>query len=90
MLHIMILIFIFAGKYTDYKTECSSYHAENTFLCMRLNLRGLTPSETGMNDRQGTRNVKNTTEKIHPISVRNKVMPNSPFYFSFCKTFFTF
>jgi hypothetical protein len=51
MLHIMILIFIFAGKYTDYKAECSSYHAENTFLCMRLHPRGLTPSTTGMDDR---------------------------------------
>ena len=88
MLHIMILIFIFAGKYTDYKAECSSYHAENTFLCMRLNPRGLTPSETGMNDRQGTRKVKNTTEKIHLISVRNKVMLNSPFLFYLIKGLF--
>jgi len=88
MLRIMILIFIFAGKYTDYKAECSSYHAEITFLCMRLNPRGLTPSETGKNDRQGTRNVKNTTEKIHLISVRNKVMPNSPFFISLAARFF--
>ena len=48
----MILIFIFAGKYTDYKAECSSHHAEGTLLCMRLNPRGLTPSTTGMNDGQ--------------------------------------
>jgi hypothetical protein len=90
MLHIMILIFIFAGKYTDYKTECSSYHAENTFLCMRLNPRGLTPSETGMNDRQGTRNVKNTIEKIHLISVRNKTTPNSLFLFYHFSRLFKF
>ena len=52
MLQIMIILFIFAGKYSHYKAECSSYHAENTFLCMRQNPRGLTPSETGMDDRQ--------------------------------------
>ncbi len=47
----MLLLIIVAGKYTNYKTECSSQHAENTFLCMRLNPRGLTPSTTGMDDR---------------------------------------
>ena len=51
MLQIMVILFIFAGKYSHYKAECSSHHAENTFLCMRLNLRGLTPSTTGMDDR---------------------------------------
>ena len=51
MLQIMFIIFIFVGKYSHYKAECSSHHAENTFLCMRLNPRGLTPSETGMDDR---------------------------------------
>jgi hypothetical protein len=53
MLQIMILLFIFVGKYSHYEAECSSHHAENTFLCMRLNPRGLTPSETGMDDRYG-------------------------------------
>ena len=52
MLHIMRIIFVVAGKYTNYKAECSSHHAENTFLCMRLNPRGLTPSKTEMDDRQ--------------------------------------
>ena len=52
MLQIMLLLFLFAGKYTNFKAECSSHHAENTFLCMRLNPRGLTPSMTGMDDRQ--------------------------------------
>ena len=52
MLHIMHIIFVVAGKYTNYKAECSSHHAENTFLCMRLNPRGLTPSKTGMDDKQ--------------------------------------
>jgi hypothetical protein len=52
MLQLMLMIFIMAGKLADYKAECSSHHAENTFLCMRLNPRGLTPSETGMDDRQ--------------------------------------
>ena len=53
MLQVMLIIFIVTGKYTDYKTECSSQHVENTFLCMRLHPRGLTPSETGMDDRHG-------------------------------------
>ena len=92
MLQIMILIFIFAGKYTNYKAECSSHHAENTFLCMRLNPRGLTPSETGMNDRQGTRKVKNTfedsTEKIHPISVRKSLYLTLFFYSHLLQDFF--
>jgi len=44
-------IFIIVGNYTSYKAECSSHHAENTFLCMRQNLRGPTPSTTEMNDR---------------------------------------
>jgi hypothetical protein len=48
----MVLLFLFAGKCTGYKAECSLHHAESTFLCMRLNLRGPTPSKTGMDDRQ--------------------------------------
>ena len=48
----MIILFIFVGKYSHYKSDCSSHHVENTFLCMRLNPRGPTPSMTGMNDRQ--------------------------------------
>ena len=51
MFSFMVLIFLFAGKYTNYKTECSSHHAENTFLCMRLTPRGLTPSMKEMDDR---------------------------------------
>ena len=51
MICIMLLLFIVAGQYANYKTECSSQHAENTFLCMRLHPRGLTPSTTGMDDR---------------------------------------
>ena len=39
------------GKYMNYKADCSSHHAESTFLYMRQNPRGLTPSTTGMNDR---------------------------------------
>ena len=53
MLQLMFLIFLFSYKYSHYKSECSSQYAENTFLCMRLHPRGLTPSETGMNDRYG-------------------------------------
>jgi mevalonate kinase len=52
-------MFIVAGTYTDYKAECSSHYAENTFLCMRLTPRGLTPQMTGMDDRYGTRKVRN-------------------------------
>ena len=51
MICIMLLLFIVAGQYANYKTECSSHHAENTFLCMRLNPRGLTPSMKEMDDR---------------------------------------
>ena len=57
----MVLLSLFADKYTGYKAECSSHHAKNTFLCMRLNLRGPTPSETGMDDRQRTRKVINNS-----------------------------
>ncbi len=52
MLQFMLIIFIVAGKHSHYRAECSSHHAENTFLCMRQNPRCLTPSETGMDDRQ--------------------------------------
>jgi hypothetical protein len=34
---------------------------------MRLHLRGLTPFKTGMDDRQGTRKVKNTSEVIEAL-----------------------
>jgi hypothetical protein len=65
MLQIMFIIFLFAGKYTDYKAECSSHHAENTFLCMRLTPRGLTPSTTGMDDRYEDEKGQKTEEKIN-------------------------
>ena len=51
MLEIMLMIFIFTGKCFNYKMECSSHHAEHTFLCMRPNPRGPTPSMTEMDDR---------------------------------------
>ncbi len=51
MLQITIIMFLIAGNCSGYKAECSSHHAENTFLCMRQNPRGPTPSTTGMDDR---------------------------------------
>jgi len=50
---LVIFMCIVASTYTDYKAECSSHYAENTFLCMRLTPRGPTPSTTGMDDRYG-------------------------------------
>ena len=78
MLSIMVLLFIFAGKYTHYKAECSSHHAENTFLCMRLNPRGLTPQMTEMNDR--FKDEKSDTH-AHTVPVAKKLFTlfgNSP------------
>ena len=42
--------FLSSENKSSYHISCSQ-HAENTFLCMRLNPRGLTPSTTGMDDR---------------------------------------
>ena len=47
------MLFNHGQNYLELKAECSSHHAENTSLYMRLNPRGLTPSETGMDDRYG-------------------------------------
>ena len=57
MFLINVWVIIILEKHTNYKAECSSHIAGDTFLCMRLNLRGPTPSMMGMDDRQRTRKV---------------------------------
>jgi hypothetical protein len=81
MLCIMFMIFIAIGKYTDYKVECSSHHAENTFLCMRLNPRGLTPSETGMDDRYEDEKGQSNLHYVENNPVVFKTILSKKIYF---------
>jgi hypothetical protein len=53
-------------------TVCFTQSELGTFVCMRLHLRGLTPSETGMDDRQGTRKgnkLLRGLSDLHNISI---------------------
>ena len=68
----MILIFIMTSRYTGYKTECSSHYAENTFLCMRLNLRGPTPQMMAKNDRQQDEKGDTKVFYVYVILCRNR------------------
>ncbi len=70
MLEIMLMIFIFTGKCFNYKMECSSHHAEHTFLNMRQNPRGPTLSMTEMNDR--FKDEKSDTH-AHTVPVAKKL-----------------
>ena len=71
----MIIIFIFVGKHSHFKSECSSHHAESTFLCMRLNPRGLTPSKTGKDDRhkdeKGNNDISDVFELVEEALIKN-------------------
>ena len=68
----MIIIFITTCKYTGYKAECSSHHAEYTFLCMRLNLRGPTPQMMGKNDRQQDEKGDTKVFYVYVILCKNR------------------
>jgi len=70
MLEIMLMTFILTSKCFNYKAECSSHHAENTFLCMRQNPRGPTPSMTG----SGTKKVTYKT----PVSKKRSTFCGNP------------
>ena len=73
---IMLLIILFAGKYINYKTDCSSHHVEYTFLCMRPKPRGPTPHMTDRDDSQGTINViKKPTVQINCVESEEDLKP---------------
>ena len=72
MFEIMILMFIIMCEHMRYKAECSSHHVENTFLCMRLNLRGHTPQMMAKNDRQKDEKGDMRMFYVYVILCRNR------------------
>lgn len=79
----MISHFIITNCYTGYKTECFSHYAENTFLRMRLNLRGPTPQMMAKNDRYKDEKGDTPVFYVYVILCKNKT-----FYTGYTKDIF--
>ncbi len=83
MQRVMISGFITTEFNTSNKSDCSSHHAEYTFLCMRLNLRGPTPQMRAKDDRQQDEKGDKQVFYVYVVLCRNKT-----FYTGYTKDIF--